>query len=101
MPRWPTLAGPRTRRRPRRPRRVKRGPRSGRFAELPFQIRLHEWIEVAVEDRRRVACLPTRSMILDHIVRVQDIGANLVTPAGFDVLAFELGSLGLALLFLD
>ena len=36
-------------------------------------------------------------MVLDHLVRVQDVGADLVAPAGLDVLALEHRDLRLAL----
>ena len=42
-----------------------------------------------------VSC--ARAVVLDHLVGVQDVGADLVAPAGLDVLPLEHGDLGLAL----
>ena len=40
-------------------------------------------------------------MIFDHGIRVKYVGANLISPAGLDVLAFELAPLGFSPLFVD
>src|SRR5437867_2849363 len=40
-------------------------------------------------------------MVLDQVVRMQDVRPNLISPTGLDVVALETGSLGLALLFFD
>src|SRR6185369_9425339 len=62
-----------------------------------LELGLHERVEVAVEDRARVAGLDVRPEVLDHLVGVQDVAPDLVPPAGLDVLAAELPQLGLLL----
>src|SRR5919202_1694855 len=68
-------------------------------AELPLLAPtdpgLDEAVDVAVEDRRRVADLVLGAQILDHLVRVQHVRAHLVTPGAGDVTAqrVELGRL--------
>src|SRR5699024_7342950 len=51
----------------------------------PADAGLDETVEVAVEDRRGVVDLVAGAQILDHLVRVRDVGAHLVAPAGLDV----------------
>src|SRR3954471_19509264 len=52
------------------------------------QLRAHEAVEVAVEDRGRVADLVVGPVVLDHRVGVQDVGADL--RAEVDVLSLAL-----------
>src|SRR4029079_14260493 len=56
----------------------------------PADAGLEEAVQVAVEDRRRVADLVLRAQVLDHLVGVQDVGAHLVAPAGLDVAGHRL-----------
>src|SRR5699024_10673124 len=51
----------------------------------PADAGLDETVEVAVEDRRGVVDLIAGAQVLDHLVRVRDIGAHLIAPAGLDV----------------
>src|SRR6478735_12361904 len=70
------------------------------LADLPADPRLDETVDVAVEDSARVARLVLGAEVLDHLVRVEDVGAHLVTPARLDVarhLLLHGGLLGLAL----
>src|SRR6478735_2779552 len=70
------------------------------LADLPADPRLDETDDVAVVDRARVARLVLGAEVLDHLVRVEDVGAHLVTPARLDVarhLLLHGGLLGLAL----
>jgi len=60
---------------------------------------LDELVELAVEDRARVARLLLSAQILDHLVGVQDVRAHLVAPRTGGVL-LEAGHLGLLLLAL-
>src|SRR5262249_42624823 len=65
------------------------------------QVALGEGSDLAVEHGAGVARLHVGAVVLDQVVRVQHVGANLITPAGLLVLALELGLLGLALVGLD
>src|SRR6478672_4325926 len=70
------------------------------LADLPADPRLDETVDVAVEDSARVARLVLGAEVLDHLVRVEDVGAHLVTPARLDVarhLLLHCGLLRLAL----
>ena len=46
------------------------------------QGRRHELVEVAVEHRLGVRRLHVGAQVLDHLVGLQDVGADLVAPAG-------------------
>src|SRR4051812_47024281 len=59
----------------------------GSAGSLPFELGLHENVEVAIEDGTGVRCLDVRPEVLDHLVGVQDVTSNLVAPARRDVLA--------------
>src|SRR5450759_2057096 len=65
---------------------------------LALQLGCHEDVQVAVKDRRRVGRLHAGPVVLDHLVRVEDVAPDLVAPAGLDVLALELPQLDLLLL---
>src|SRR4051812_26311876 len=56
----------------------------GGGADLPLlappDAGLDESVDVAVEDRRRVADLVLGPEVLDHLVRVQHVGPHLITP---------------------
>src|SRR5688500_465992 len=78
-------------------------PRSGggRRVTLPdarAEVALDEGIEVAVQDGGRVAGLHAGAEVLDHRVRLEDVGPDLVPPAGLHVFPAEARHLGLALL---
>src|SRR5689334_18644705 len=51
----------------------------------PADAGLDEVVDLAVEDAGRVAGLVQRAQVLDHLVRVQDVGAHLVAPRTLDV----------------
>src|SRR3954447_25046080 len=51
----------------------------------PVELSLHDRIEVAVEHRARVGRLVPRAQVLDHLVGLQHVRANLVPPARRDV----------------
>src|SRR4051812_4293753 len=51
----------------------------------PADARVDEAVEVAVEHRARVADLVLRAQVLHHLVRREDVGADLVAPARGDV----------------
>src|SRR5450759_5081452 len=65
---------------------------------LALQLGRHEHVEIPVEHGRRVGRLHARPVVLDHLVRMEDIAPDLVAPAGLDVLALELAQLDLLLL---
>src|SRR5450759_4943758 len=46
----------------------------------PAQALLHELVDVAVHDRLDVPGLHRRPVVLDHLVRREDIGADLAAP---------------------
>src|SRR4051812_49106668 len=52
------------------------------LAALPSDAGLEEAVDVAVEHGRGVADLVVGPQVLDHLVRVQDVRAHLVAPAG-------------------
>src|SRR5918994_586100 len=64
----------------------------GLLLTTPADARLDEGVDVTVEDGRGVARLLLRPQVLDHLVRVQDVGAHLVAPAA--ALALERVHLG-------
>src|SRR5690606_2702051 len=53
-----------------------------RLAHTPADTGLDEAVDVAVEDRAGVVDLVVGAQILDHLVRVQHVGAQLVAPGG-------------------
>src|SRR5215217_2032879 len=67
-----------------------------RRADTLGQRRAHELVEVAVEDARRVGGLDVGPQILDHLVRLQDVAADLVAPADVGLLVFQSLLLGFA-----
>src|SRR5271166_6849438 len=50
------------------------------FSVAPPDPRFQEPVDVSVQDGRRIAHLVLGSQILDHLIRVQYVGAHLVTP---------------------
>src|SRR5258705_11491863 len=54
-----------------------------RSARLLQQIRFDEWIQVAVEHAVHVADLHFGAMVLDHLIRLQNIAADLTAEAYF------------------
>src|SRR6202020_2209799 len=64
---------------------------------LAAQLRLHEGVEVTVEDRLDVARLVIGTEILDELVRRHDVGADLVAPRVVDPVAAQRVELGPAL----
>ena len=53
----------------------------GRF--FSAQLRLDEHVDVAVHDVLNVAGFRACSMILHHLVRLENVGPNLVAPGNF------------------
>src|SRR5207249_7083633 len=64
----------------------------------PLELRLHERVEVTVEDGACVRRLVAGPQVLDHLVGVEDVAPDLVAPAGRDVLPLEPAQLRLLLL---
>ena len=62
----------------------------------PAQPALHELVEVAVEDGGDVARLDVGAQVLDHLVRLQHVGADLAAPPDLGLLAADGVELGLA-----
>ena len=58
-------------------------------------------VQVAVEDALRVSRLEVRAMVIDDLVRVEDIAADLTSEAGVLHHAPLLGHLLLATLLLE
>src|SRR5699024_2191982 len=80
------------------PRRLTAPPRLLlAVAHAPADTRLDEIVDVAVEDRRRIVDLVLGAQVLDHLVRVQHVGAHLIAPRGMPAGA-ELVERGLLLL---
>src|SRR3954454_20793076 len=50
------------------------------FPIAPTDARLQEAVDVSVEYRGRIADLVVVPQILDHLVRVQHVGAHLIAP---------------------
>src|SRR5688500_1593685 len=65
----------------------------------PADARLDERVDVAVQNGGRVARFLLGPQVLDHLVRVQDVGAHLVAPAA--PLSLERVHLGPLLLLAD
>src|SRR5579871_3412086 len=79
-------------------------PRLGRLARCadPLGERGgHERIEIAVEDTARVGGLHVRPQVLDHLIGLQDVGADLVAPADVALGGLDLGRRCFASLQLD
>src|SRR5262245_33887650 len=76
------------------------GVRGLALAPLPPQVGLHELVEVAVEDAVHVAGLVLVAEVLDHLVGLHDIRADLAAEAHRPLLAADRRQLGLALLAL-
>src|SRR5207248_10255136 len=70
----------------------------GTFSCSLQQIRADETIEVAVEDALRVADLVLGPVVLDELVRVEDVAADRVSAETHRHAAALAGQLGLALL---
>src|SRR3989304_5142059 len=56
-------------------------------------VGLQERVQLPIEDGLGVAGLEARAVVLHHLVGVEDVGADLVAPAGGDVLPLETGLL--------
>src|ERR1700739_3275487 len=63
------------------------------FSVAPPDPRFQESVDVSVQNSGRIAHLVLGSQILDHLVRVQYVGAHLVAP-GAAALAFQCVQLG-------
>src|SRR5438105_10227761 len=59
-------------------------------SHLRLQVRADRIVEIAFEHARGVTGLIAGAVVLHHLVRVEDIAADLVAPAGAHVLAFDL-----------
>src|SRR5262249_42180404 len=78
-----------------------RWTRSGRTTPPPLEVRLHERIEVAVEHGVDVPGLVLGPQVLHHLVRLQDVAADLAAEADLLLVAPDLVQLGLAARPLD
>src|SRR5271166_1687352 len=58
------------------------------FSVAPPDPRFEEPVDVSVQNSRRIAHLVLGSQILDHLIRVQYVGAHLVAP-GAAALTFQ------------
>jgi hypothetical protein len=68
---------------------------SALFVGQPPELSFDKGIDFAVHDGLDIAGLNPGSMIFDHLVRLENIGADLVAPsyvALFSVLTIQLGS---------
>ena len=54
-----------------------------------FLVGVQQRVKVSVEDQLGVACLEAGAVVFHHLIRVQDVGADLVAPFGGHVLAFQ------------
>src|SRR5262245_39350260 len=72
-----------------------------RAARLLHQVGLDELVDVAVQDAVHVAHLLFGPMILHHLIRVQDVAANLAAESDFLLGAADLFELRLVLFDLD
>src|SRR4029453_18824848 len=54
-------------------------------ASAPSDTGVDEVIDVAVQDSRSVAHFVFRAQVLDHLVRIEHIGAHLVSPRRLDI----------------
>ena len=60
-----------------------------------------EHIDIAIHDGLDIARLDVRAVVLDHRVRLEDVGANLATPLDLLLVALELRELSFLLLHLE
>src|ERR1700751_5488881 len=51
------------------------------------QLALDKWVEIAIHDSLDVACFNAGSMILDHLIRLKHVRANLISPGDITLLA--------------
>jgi hypothetical protein len=58
------------------------------------QPRVHEPVEIAVEHALRVARAYAGPEVLDHLIRLEDVAANLAAPPNLALLAVEFVHLG-------
>src|SRR5579871_4131086 len=70
-------------------------------ADCPGEITVHELVEITVEHSKWFTRLVACAEILDHVVGVDHVRSNLVTPPSLDMLALQCESLGFAPLGLD
>src|SRR3954466_14139781 len=73
--------------------------RSSGLAPSPPEVALHELVEIAVEHRVDVARLDLGAQVLDHLVGLHDVRADLTAPADLRLAAGDAVELGFALLF--
>lgn len=59
-----------------------------RLAHAPSQVCFNEAIQPTLQHRLGIAYLMVGPVILDHLVRMQHVGAYLIAPAGIDVFTF-------------
>ena len=62
---------------------------------------LDKFVQITVEDGVGVAGFDLCPQIFDHVVRVKDVGADLVAPTGDFVLPFQMGLFFLAIFFFE
>src|SRR3954454_19171218 len=72
-----------------------------RAARLLHQVALDEQVDVAVEHARHIAHLLLRAVVFHHLVRVEDVAADLAAEADLLLHAADLLELRLVLLDLD
>src|SRR5204863_6730491 len=78
---------PRSRARPLAPAVSRSRPR--RRPDHALVVRRQQLVQIAVEDRRRIAGLVAGAVVLHHLVGVEDIASDLIAPARRDVLALD------------
>jgi hypothetical protein len=65
-----------------------------------LQVALNESVEISVQHRLDIAHLIISPVVLSHLVRLQNIAANLAAPRYLALLAVEFGNRGVSLLLL-
>ena len=65
------------------------------------QIAFNESFDLPIQHGLHIAGLEIGSMILDHLVRLEDITSYLVAPCDFALLAVQLGNLGITFLLFE
>ena len=65
------------------------------------KITFDKSVEIAVENGIDIAHLKAGSMILYHLIRLEDIAAYLASPGNLALCAVELGDLSVAFLLLE
>ena len=54
-----------------------------RRGSSPPKVRLHEWVQVPIQYGIHIAGLVLSSMVLHELIRLQDVGTDLVAPRDF------------------